>query len=149
MWYRIFGANNVEPDHAAILEYLERIDLVRGRFHGDEAGWFHADLLCDDLTLLLDRYTADEEGIRAELNAWAAFVEAEGGPDNTWLMERLIQTQQLFTLQGLDTSRAELLCVALCKYLARATNGVYQIDDAGFYTMDGTLLWRETQAGEA
>ena len=145
MWYRIFGGSDVDPDHNAILEHLNRIDEVHGHFHGDDDGWFHADLMWGDVTLLLDRYTADEEGIRAELNTWAAVVEAHlGGAEQTWLMERLIQTRQLFTLQGPETGNGQLLCSALCEYLARTTDGVYQIDGKGLFARDGTRLWRET-----
>ena len=146
MWYRIFAAD-VEPEHVpdAILEYLNRIDEVRGQFQGDDAGWFHADLACRDVTLSLDRYTADEDGIRAELNTWAASVEGHSGGEQTQLMERLIQTKQLFTLQGPDAGIGVLLlCIALCQYLARVTDGVYQIDGDGIFTLDGTRLWRET-----
>jgi len=126
----------------AILDYLQRVDAVRGRFHGDDAGWFHADLVSGDVTLLLDRYTADEEGIRAELNSWAAAVEAgcRRAGAGCGFMERIIQTRQLFTLQGPAGGRGELLCLALCEYLARATDGVYQADGEGFFTSDGCPL---------
>lgn len=145
MWYRIFAANAAEPDAAGILEWLNRAAAVRGRFQGDDAGWFHAELQSDDLTLLLDRYTADEEGIRGELNTWAAVVEAGNeGERETALMERLIQSQQLFTLEGAEDATSQRLCVALCQYLAQTSDGVYQIDGEGLFTGDGRLLWRET-----
>jgi len=34
-----------EPAPASILERLNRVAAVAGRFHGDEAGWFRADLI--------------------------------------------------------------------------------------------------------
>jgi hypothetical protein len=145
MWFRIFSTNDVEPDHAAILEYLNRIDEVRGLFRGDDAGWFHADLTCRDVTLSLDRYTADEEGVRAELNTWAAVIESQSsGEEHTRLMEQLIQTRQLFTLQVPDAGIGGLLSAALCGYLARVTDGIFQMDGEGFFARDGTRLWRET-----
>src|SRR5438105_1875662 len=100
MWYRIFSAEAAEPRPDALLAHLNRAAIISGDFHGDDTGWFHADLVCGDSGLSLDRYTADEEGIRAELNSWAAHVESCGGQEE--LMERIIQTKQLFTLQRPD-----------------------------------------------
>jgi hypothetical protein len=33
--------------------------------------------------------------------------------------------------------------VGLCRFLARATDGFYQVDDEGFFEADGTLLVKE------
>jgi hypothetical protein len=145
MWYRVFGQGDREPPPDALLAHLNRVAVVQGHFHGDDAGWFHADLVCDDTSLSLDRYTTDEDGIRAELNTWAAFVESNGNAaTQTPLMEHLIQTKQLFTLQRPDEASCHSLCIALCEYLAQMTNGVCQIDGEGFFTADGGLLLRET-----
>ena len=41
-----------------------------------------------------------EEGIRAELNTWAAWLETAGhNPNHSWLMGHMIQTRQIFTLE--------------------------------------------------
>jgi hypothetical protein len=145
MWYRVFGVRAAEPNAGALLEWLNRVAVVRGRFHGDDAGWFHAELQSDDLALLVDRYTVDEEGIRAELNTWAAAVEAsDEDAGDTALLEHLIQTQQLFMLEGAETASGRRLCVALCQYLAQVTDGIYQMDGQGLFACDGRLLWRET-----
>ena len=143
MWYRIFAADPREPQPDAILADLNRLAVVEGHFHGDDAGWFHADLVCGDNTLSLDRYTADEQGVRGELNTWAAFVEGHGGAEHTPLMEFLIQTKQLFALDGPEAGVGHSICVALCEYLARTANGVYQLDGAGFFLPGGALLLRE------
>ena len=45
-------------------------------------------------------YLATEEGICAELNTWAAWVEATvGGPVQEGLMLHLISTRQLFVMR--------------------------------------------------
>ena len=94
--------------------------------------------------LLLECFRADEEGIRAELNSWAAFLETCDGPHHVPLMERTIQTRQLFTLQNpSDDSRLDVVCVALCQNLAALTVGFYQIDGVGFFDAAGTLLVEE------
>jgi hypothetical protein len=140
MWYRVFGASAVEPSPDAILDFLNRIQEMHCRFHGDDRGWFHADLAAEDISLSLDRYTVDEEGVRAQLNTWAAFVEsrADGG-ELTRLMERLIQSQQLFVLHR-PAAAGSLLCVWLSAQLAQWTDGVYQIDGKGFFDRDGNFL---------
>jgi len=145
-WYRIFGGSSDMPAPAAIREFLTgRYASVSGEFASDASGWYRADLLVDGLTLQLERYLADEPGIRAELNSWAAWLETrESAPEHVRLMERMIQTAQLFTLHGNEESaRAESACVALCRFLAETTAGVYQIDDRGLFTADGRLLVAE------
>ena len=113
-WYRVFGSLDTAPTDVA------------------------------DKPLVLERYRADEEGIRAELNSWAAFLETCDGPHHIPLMERTIQTRQLFTLHnptgdvGLDRE-----CHTLCQLLARITAGFYQADSLGFFDADGTLLVEE------
>ena len=143
MWYRVFGASDAEPAPAAILEWLNGLASVAGAFHGDEAGWFRAELtVAGATTLELERFLSTEEGVRAELNSWAAHLEACGdGPENVRLMERIIQVRQLFTVQG--PAEADGVCVALCQLLAETTDGVYQIDGRGFFGADGALLHRD------
>jgi hypothetical protein len=144
VWCRVFAAGEAEPAPAAVLEFLNGLAVVRGDFGGDAAGWFRADVVADGVPLHLERFLASEEGVRAELNAWAAHVEAGGDPRGAGLMERLIQTKQLFTLERSDeATAADSLCVALCEFLARAADGVYQIDGRGFFAADGTPLLAE------
>lgn len=145
-WYRVFGRSEVEPAPAALVQHLHGQGLaVRPTFRGDDLGWFAADLALDDeAPLRLERFLTREEGIRGELNAWAAWLETvEHSPNHAALMERVIQTAQLFTLRPPDGSRMEPLCVALSRYLAEVTDGVYQADRRGFFAADGTLLLRE------
>ena len=136
---------------AALLEHLHQHGQpVAGRFRGDERGWFHVDLVfADDAApVILERYFADEQGIRAELNTWAAWLEEqEGNPHHVRLMERIIGTAQLFTLHQPiedagteDRELVERLCLTCCGFLAAMTEGVYQVDHGGFYTAEGTLL---------
>jgi hypothetical protein len=130
------------PAPAAILTFLtSRFASVSGEFATDASGWYQAELLVDGVRLQLERYLAEEEGIRAELNSWAAWLETrEDAPEHVRLMERMIQTVQLFTLHG---EGAEQVCIDLCRFLAGATAGVYQIDGRGFFAADGALLVSE------
>ena len=146
MWYRIFGSNSEMPACANILAFLDgRYPSVSGDFAADASGWYRADLLVDGASLQLERYLAEEPSIRAELNGWAAWLETRANsPEHLRLMERMIQTFQLFTLQSTEESaRAESACVELCRFLTATTAGVYQIDERGFFDAEGRLLVAE------
>jgi hypothetical protein len=150
-WFRVFAlrAGAVEP--AALLEYLHAHGFpVAGHFRGDDLGWFRAELrFADDAPpVVVERYAASEAGIRAELSTWAAWLEEQDGNANALpLMERLIGALEVFTLhqpEGSDDledrESVERLCLECCRYLATATDGVYQVDHRGFFAADDTLL---------
>jgi hypothetical protein len=149
MWFRVFGTNEVQPQPAALLEHLAGLDATcSGNFRGDDQGWFEAELHRGGRPFLqMERYLAREEGIRPELNSWAAWLEtAEGNPNQGWLMEQVINTRQLFTLRPPDgqvSPDAVRIGTELCRYLARSTGGVYQVDGIGFLAADGALLIAE------
>jgi hypothetical protein len=150
-WLRVFSTSTHAPAPAELLEHLRELSgEARGDFQGDDQGWFRADV---DLgagrpPLRLERYLADEEGIRHELNAWAAWVEIfENHHAHDFLMQHLTATAQIFTLQvpsdaenAGSTDESE---VRVCRFLASKTAGVYQVDGQGFYSADGTLLLAE------
>lgn len=145
-WYRIFAARSDMPAPDALREFLNgRYNSVSIEFAADDSGWYQANLLVDGVSLLLERYLADEPGIRAELNSWAAWLETrENTSESVHLMERMIQTAQLFTLHIDEAStRAESICIAVCSFLAKTTAGVYQIDERGLFALDGRLLVAE------
>jgi hypothetical protein len=136
VWYRVFAAGDAGPSPAAILERLNAFAAVSGDFGGDAAGWFRADFTAPGgVVLHLERFLSTEEGVRAELNSWAAHLEAGGDdPGHVALMEQVIQAKQLFTLERPDDAAdADGLCVELCRFLAQTTAGVYQIDGRGFF----------------
>jgi hypothetical protein len=59
----------------------------------------------------------------------------------------VVSTTQLFTLRRPVDHANEILvenvCLGLCAFLAQKTDGVYQIDDRGFFAADGKLLLQE------
>jgi hypothetical protein len=119
------------------------------RFHADEAGWFAAEVsLGPGSPVRVERWLADEEGIRDELNSWAAYLETlDYNPHHRELMERAIQTQQLFTIRRpidcADEALLDRVVEALCRHLATVTEGFYQADGRGFFAADGTRLIEE------
>jgi hypothetical protein len=150
---RVFGLKSVEPAPAALRKFFGfgstsiGSDLVKIQVQRDEQGWYRADIRWADDLVQIERYLASEEGIRAELNTWAAWVEATGdGAVQAWLMQRLIAAQQLFVVRELS---AHPNVPDLCRYMAVLTDGVYQIDGQGFFRADGTLLVREDDEDDA
>jgi hypothetical protein len=148
-WWRVFGGNGAEPDTAQLVKLLlDRAGpAATVRFRRDEAGWFAADVLVSGAEehWTLNRYLTTEEGIRQELNGWAAWLEAaEGNPLRDRLMLHVIQSRQVFTFEmeiDLDPgARVDTWCHQLCRFLARETEGIYQADGQGFFAADGTPL---------
>jgi hypothetical protein len=150
-WFRVFGLRTAVIEPAGLLGHLHAHGFsVSGHFRGDDQGWFHAELrIADDAPpVVVERYAATEEGIRPELRTWAAWLEEQdANPDALPLMERLIGTQEVFTLHQTDEADdpddpqlVERLSLHCCRYLAAATDGVYQADHRGFFAADGTLL---------
>jgi hypothetical protein len=147
VWYRVFAAREDEIEPESLLASLRGLGWeVLGKFRGDDRGWFQAELDAGGGEVLqVDRFLVKEEGVRAELNTWAAWVESTQA-DASRLMEQIITTSQLFTWQGSEqgaAAEADRHCVELCRLLAAETAGVYQIDLQGFFEPDGTLLAKE------
>lgn len=142
MWFRVFGLNDNQPDPAAVLELLHGLGgEVSGHFHGDDLGWFRAELLLGGTPLSLERYLTAEDDLRNDLNTWAAWLESvPANPHQGQLMQHMIGTKQLFTLQVPSDANCQDRVTNLCRFLARQTDGVYQVDQQGFFAVDGNLL---------
>lgn len=150
MWYRVFCRGDVQVSPAAILEHLQREGVeARGDFRGDDLGWTAGEIRVGvGSPIYLERYLAKEDDLRNDLNSWAAFLETcDYSPNSTMLMERVIQTQQMVTLRKpIDHSDEVVLdkvCVAICRQFAGAADGIYQVDDDGWYAADGELQLKE------
>ncbi len=145
--HRVFSAQATHPEPGALLEFVNSNGLsATGHFHGDDRGWFAVELsLATGVTIEIQRFFADEEGIRAELNSWAAWLETvEGWPAVPDLMVRVVTAAQVFTLvQALrpDDKQSDFqTCQRVCQYLAGQTDGVYQLEGRGFFAGAGELL---------
>jgi hypothetical protein len=150
LWLRVFGRGTAAVTSDAIREHLANRGItVACDFAGAGENWSRAEFRLSTTTpVMLEHFRVDEEGIRAELNSWAAFLETcDYEPNHVVLMERVIQSKQLFTLRRpIDCANEVLvdnLCVDLCRFLAGATDGVWQCDDEGFFAADGTVLLKE------
>lgn len=151
MWYRVFGRSGSEPLPAALAAYLHAVGLeVEPHFRGDDLGWTTGELRLPGTgtSVVLQRYTADADDIRDDLNSHAAELEATGnGLLITRMMAHVIQTRQLFTLSkpidATDEVVLERVLDETCRFLAAATDGVFQIDGRGWFTAAGELWLRE------
>ena len=157
-WYRVFGRNDSPLDSPALLEWLRaREPGATGHFRGDEFGWFEARLQIPSFAgpLLVERFLTKEDEIRGELNTWAAWLESGGdSDDHVRLMQQVIGTSQLFTIHQVpddeaeepeDSNYVQTLCMNLCQFLARSTDGIYQMDGRGFFAADGRPLVAEAE----
>src|SRR5262245_5503477 len=125
MWFRVFGTSQVAPEPAALLEHMQNQGLkIEGHFKGDDLGWSGVDFILPDRAepLHMDRYLTEEDDIRDQLNAWAAWLETTGESARaTHLMQLMIGTNQVFTLEcprdRVEESVVEKFCLNLCRYL--------------------------------
>jgi hypothetical protein len=150
MWYRVFGRSESEPSPSALAARLHEAGVpVEPHFKGDDLGWTAGELrLAGGATVFVQRYLAGEDDIRDDLNAYAAELETcDYSPNNGALMQHAIQTKQLITLEppsnAADEVTLDRLLEAACRFLATATDGVYQIDGKGWYSAAGELLLQE------
>lgn len=151
MWYRIFCKNVESASPTNLLNHLQVCGLnVLGDFRGSaENDWSSGELkLGLGSPVYIERYLTDGDDLRNDLNTWAAFLETcDYSPNSTALMERVIQTEQLITLRKpidhADEIKIDRLCLEGCRFIAQHSDGIYQIDDDGWYAADGTLLVKE------
>jgi hypothetical protein len=150
MWYRVFGTSEVEPSPVALTAHLHAAGLaVEPHFKGDDLGWTTGELrLPVGSPVYLARYLTTADDLRDDLNAHAAELETmDYSPNSGPLMERVIQTKQLITLRkpvdAADEVLLEKVLEAAAKFLANATDGVYQIDGHGWFSASGGLLVQE------
>ncbi|QVL32230.1 hypothetical protein KIH39_25915 [Telmatocola sphagniphila] len=150
MWSRIFGLSDAEPAPAGLLEHLQQSGLsVRGQFRGDDLGWTAAELSVGTGTpVYLERYLVKEDNLREDLNVWAGILETcDYSPFAQVLMEKVIQSKQMITLRKPidhnNESQLEDLLDWTCRWLAQATEGIYQVDGAGWFDANGMRLIEE------
>lgn len=151
MWYRVFGLKAEEVSPVALAEHLHSCGLiVQPHFRGDEHGWTQGELRLPGggTPIYLSRYLTAIDDIRHDLNAYAAELETcDYHPNHRRLMEHAVQTQQLIVLRRpADASDEAAVLETLehaCRFLAAATQGVYQVDGRGWFAPDGELLLPE------
>ena len=151
MWYRVFGLNESEPAPAGLAEHLHAAGIVvEPHFRGDDLGWTSGELRLPGggTPVLLQRYLAKEDDIRDDLNAHAAELETcDYSPNHGRLMQHAVQTKQLITLRSpidaIDEVARDRMLEESCRFLAAATDGVYQIDGRGWFSASGELLLAE------
>jgi hypothetical protein len=151
MWYRVFGHSATEPPPAALVAQLAAAGIAcEPHFRGDDLGWTAGELRlpAGGTPVYLNRYLTDEDDLRDDLNAHAAELETcDYSPNNGMLMQRVIQSKQLVTLRkpvdAADEIALEKVLEESCRFLAAATDGVYQIDGRGWFSANGELLLQE------
>ena len=154
LWYRVFGMSDKPVSAAGLLAHLRGQGFaVASTVQGADNDWSHVDLVHADgrEPVAVDRYHVGRDGLRSELNTWAAWLETrEDDPNHERLLDAMTKSVQVFLLRQEDepdnaerTGRTQGLCLAACRYLAGVAEGVYQADGLGFFTADGHLLMTE------
>jgi hypothetical protein len=150
VWYRVFCRTDAEVPAGHLLAEAQRPGrAVRGDFRGDDLGWTAAEFSIGPGTpVYVERYLTGEDGLRDGLNTWAAWLETQDHePNHVRLMEHVIQAKQVVTVRKpLDSpqeSAIEDLCQSVCRVIAQAADGVYQVEGDGWYTADGHKLLQE------
>jgi hypothetical protein len=150
MWYRVFCRSEAEVKPADLLAPVQQPGRpVTGSFRGDDLGWTAAEFsLGSGSPVYAERYLTSEDDLREDLNTWAAWLEAQDHePNHARLMEHVIQTRQLVTIRKPvdhpNESAIEDLCRGLCRAIAEAADGVYQVEGDGWYSAGGDRLLTE------
>lgn len=151
MWYRIFSRVDTPVSPAALVAHLHEQNLpVVPHFKGDDLGWTTGELHLPNgsTPIMLERYLTEEDDLRPQLNTFAAELETmDYSPNHVPLMQRVIETRQMVTfrrpLDHADEVTLDRLCLAICRYLASNSEGIYQIDQIGWHDADSTLLLQE------
>jgi hypothetical protein len=153
-WFRVFGTNDTLLEPVAVVQSISALGVpARGKFHGSP-DWFEGELIIDDAhSLLLERYL-EGDNLGPALDSWIDWLEtASDIRYHHWLLAHVRQTRQLFTLSQRAAAPGdaamdplvERVCAGLCRFLARETAGVYQVDGQGFFDADGLLLAGEDE----
>ena len=151
MWYRVFGVKSEMVQPALLQEHLRQFGVdVPLQVRGDDLGWTACtlQLAASSTPLQIDRYLTEEDDIRDDLDTWAAWLETqEHNANHGKLMQHVISTRQLFTLRrpldSADENRLNQVCEVIVQFLAKQSEGIYQIDGRGFFAADGTMLLQE------
>ena len=139
---RIFCTSEARLASQTLRLFLQNdADYVAAHFHEDPQGWHRCELQrsAEPRQVTLEHYWSSEEGIRAELNTWAAWLEIHAADPDPWMLH-MISTRQIFVLALEQDVAWEH---ALCQFLCRELVGIYQIDGRGFFDAQGKLLAAE------
>jgi hypothetical protein len=151
MWYRVFGKLAHEVPPVDLVVHLHALGIhVEPHFRGDDLGWTAGELRlpAGGTPVVLNRFLTVEDRLRPELNFFAADLETRDySPNHVPLMQHVIQAQQLITLRkpidSPDEVALETVLLETCRLIAARTDGVYQIDDVGWFTATGEMLLQE------
>lgn len=150
MWYRVFCRSDNPARPGELLAALQQPGRpVAGDFRGDDLGWTSAELSVGaGSPVLVYRYLTAADDLRGDLNTWAAWLETQDHePNHVRLMEQVIQTRQLVVIRKpvdhANESAVEDLCRSLCRLVAGAADGIYQVEGDGWFSAVGDRLLTE------
>ena len=143
MWYRVFCRSDDRGQTRRTSRPRPAAGPAGdGQFRGDDLGWTAAEFSWARDAGLRRALPDREDDLRDDLNTWAAWLETQDHePNHARLMEHVIQSKQLVTvrkpLDHPNESAVEDLCRTVCRAVAEAADGVYQVEGDGWYAADG------------
>ncbi|MGF1583571.1 MAG: hypothetical protein ACFCD0_29995 [Gemmataceae bacterium] len=149
LWYRIFAQSSESIDPNTLLEHLHTTGYpIQANFLKDDLGWFEATFSLEGSEVSLQLFHSDEKGVRAELDAFAAWIESQHTELNQIeLMERVVTAKQVFAFEIPDEQanieKVRQFCYHVSEFLVGQTQGLMQVDGEGLFDADGQLLLRE------
>lgn len=150
-WIRIFGTTGQAPRVSALVEHLDGLGIeVTWEVMGDDKEWEQVSLQTATMPapLMIERMPTDDSEIRDEVDPLIQWLETVDDVLDVDEIERALGgTRQLFIIGmpvgGQGTTNVEHLSNKLSQFLARQTQGIYQVAEAGFYDAEGRLLLEE------
>jgi len=150
--FRDFCLSRTEPPAAGVAEYLRKLRPdVFVHFSGDKLGWMRAQVNVGAglPALVIERFLVEEADMRHQLNSWVAWLETVEHPRRESIIDRVVNAQQVFTLElPAELAARQELCdfaKTICQHFAQVADGIYQIDDLGFFSAEGLLLVPESR----
>jgi hypothetical protein len=143
---RVFAPSEHGPGREEVEAFLAGLGWSAD-FACDDGGWYRADLQsAGEEPAWLELWSAEEGQARAELSAWAAFLEKHATlPVHSALVERCFLSRHLLVASVPEGAGPGHPVRRLCAELARRTGGLLQCDGEGVYGPEGELLLSEVE----
>lgn len=149
-WMRVFGTSAICPKASELLEVCLRQGMeAESEVLGEDDDWEQVTFRSPGAAegLMVERVGGGEFGaeeVAEEVRPVLQTFEGRDEPEAQQVLTKIRNTRQLFIV-GIPTgtptqSPLRRVSVALAEYLARTTEGIYQIPDRGFFGPDGSLL---------
>lgn len=150
-WIRVFGTNQQTPRASEIQTSLLRCGMfVQSDVDGDDGSWEQVRLRHElaSESVQLELLPPDDPELADEIEPILDWLsEQPGSPNAQVLRETLSRVSQVYIIGVPDSAQLGTpngqMTILLARLLSRWSDGLYQVDNEGFYDRHGTLLQRD------